>query len=288
MSEQEGGELVPIGIEALQMQAAELAETRRVLERFGYVDTSFDQLVVHVRATVQRSVEDMLEIGRAVCCFRDLGRGRYGEAIKAVGLSPATAHRLAEVAMKFRGQDHLKPLLSLDRSKVYELAMLDEGSLDDLAADPGRMDAVERMSVSELKKALREAKEDLGAKDAVIKSVQEHNSDLLEKEISRTRYSPDRAQQDEAKRKESLLQALHAAAMGVMSNVNFFGSVLADAAALGDAEEAHAAEVACWLAQQLSNLYVRHGIAVDFAEIVTPSWTRQHPEYSPIQQTGEG
>ncbi len=46
---QSGGDLVPIGVEALELQAAEVRETRRVLERFGYQDTTFDQLVVQVR-----------------------------------------------------------------------------------------------------------------------------------------------------------------------------------------------------------------------------------------------
>lgn len=287
MNESQGVELVPIGIEALQMQAEEAIETRRVMERFGYVETTFDQLIADTRRMIKQSTEDMLEIGRAVCCFRELGRGRYGEAIKAIGLSPASAHRLAEVAMKFCGRDHLKPLLTLDCSKVYELALLDDSTLDDLATDPASLDTFDRMSVTELKKSLREAQKNLEAKDAVIQAVQEHNSDLLEKAISRTRYAPDRAQQEEAKRQEAVLQALHAAAMGVMSAINHFGGVLADASALGDAAETHAAEMASWLAQQISSLYVRHGIAVDFAEIVTPTWTRGNAASQPSQQTVE-
>jgi hypothetical protein len=266
---------VPIGVEALELQAAEVMETRRVLERFGYQDTTFDQLVVQVRQVVQRSVEDLLEIGRAVCCFRELGRGRYGQAIAAIGLSQATAHRLGEVALKFLGHAHRKPLLNLDRSKVYELALLDDSTLDDLAAHPEQLDAIERMSVSELKKNLREARKTLEAKDAVIQSVQEDNSALREEKVARTRFTPDQARQEAAEQQQARLQALHAAAMEVITHVNHFGAVLATCWEQGEAEGAFAEETAVWLAQQVSALYVRHNITVDFAEIITPSWTRQ-------------
>lgn len=272
---QSGGDLVPIGVEALELQAAEVRETRRVLERFGYQDTTFDQLVMQVRQVVQRSVEDLLEIGRAVCCFRELGRGRYGQAIAAIGLTPATAHRLAEVALKFLGHAHRKPLLNLDRSKVYELALLDDSTLDDLAAHPEQLDAVERMSVSELKKSLREARKTLEAKDAVIQSVQEDNSALREEKVARTRFTPDQARQEAAEQQQARLQALHAAAMAVITHVNHFGAVLSACWEQGEAEGALAEETAVWLAQQVSALYVRHHITVDFAEIITPSWTRQ-------------
>jgi hypothetical protein len=57
--------------------------------------------------------------------------------------------------------------------------------------------------------------------------------------------------------------------------VNHFGAVLASCWEHGEAEGTFAEETAAWLAQQISTLYVRHNITVDFAEIITPSWTRQ-------------
>lgn len=274
--EGQGGELVPIGVEALQLQAAEVLETRRVLDRFGYTDTTFDQLVAHVRQYVQRSVEDMLEIGRAVCCFRELGRGRYGKAIAAVGLSQPTAYRLAEVALKFLGHDHRKPLLNLDRSKVYELALLDDSTLDEMATDPAKLDQVERMSVSELKKALREAAKNLESKDDLIKSVQEDNGTLRQQIIKRTRYTPDEIRQEEAEKRLARMASLHASSRLILSAVNDFGLVLKASRDEGDTDELeYGTQTAAWLAQQVSNLYVTLGIDVDFAEIITPSWTRQ-------------
>lgn len=274
--EEQRGELVPLGIDSLQRQAEDAREMRKVLDRYGYADTSYEQLLMNVRQQVQRSVQDMLEIGRAVCCFREMGRGHYGAAIHSIGLSQATAHRLAEVSMKFLGKDSLKPLLTLDRSKVYELALLDDSRLEDLAMDAEKLDAVERMSVSELKRALREEKKNLQAKDDRIKIVEKDNQDLREKEVNRTRYEPDQVLQDQAKKRASRMQALHGNAQTAMTAISDFGIALRSARDQGDADELeYATQTAAWLAQQIANLYVNLGIEVDFQEVITPSWTRQ-------------
>lgn len=268
------GELVPIGVEALQLQAADEQETQRVLARYGYTDTTLDQLVMQVRERVQRSTTDMLEIGRAVCCLRELPRGRYGEAVKAIGLSPDTARRLAGVALKFLGRDTLLPLLDLDQSKIYELALLDDADLEAMASDPARIDAVERMSVSELRIALRAARHDGDAKDARLKDVHAENAALRDEKASRATYSPDQEAADAQKRRASRSRLMHEAALQAVAQIDHFGRVFNDVLAydFNDADREHALQTARWLAQQIGRLYLAHGIDVDFQEIITPSW----------------
>lgn len=277
------GELVPIGVEALALQAADEQETTHTLERYGYFDTTLDQLVMQVRQRVQRSTEDMLEIGRAVCCLRELPRGRYGAAIASIGLSADTARRLAGVAMKFLGHDRLRPLLDLDQSKIYELALLDDADLEAMAEDPARLDAVERMSVSELRVALRAARYDNEAKDDRLRSVHGENAALRDEKASRTQYTPNQLEIDRQKRHAHRLRFMHEAAVKVMTEMNWFGQALNDTLEQSnDAEREHALQTARWLAQQLAGLYLNHGIDVDFQEVVSPSWTRQ-----PLATAGE-
>ncbi len=269
-----GGELVPIGVEALQLQAADEQETTRVLTKYGYADTTLDQLVSQVRQRAQRSVEDMLEIGRAVCCLRELPRGRYGEALKAIGLSADTARRLGAVALKFMGRDTLRPLLDLDQSKVYELALLDDSDLDAIATNPEKLDQVERMSVSELRTALRATRHDAEAKDDRLKQVHAENAALRDKEANRTKYRPSLDAQDAHKRRQSRSRILHEGALQAIAQFNHFGAVLNDVLAdCDEAEREHALQTARWLAQQIAGLYLGHGIDVDFQEVITPSWT---------------
>jgi len=269
-----GGELVPIGVEALQLQAADEQETTRVLTKYGYADTTLDQLVSQVRQRAQRSVEDMLEIGRAVCCLRELPRGRYGEALKAIGLSADTARRLGAVALKFMGRDTLRPLLDLDQSKIYELALLDDSDLDAIATNPEKLDQVERMSVSELRTALRATRHDAEAKDDRLKQVHAENAALRDERASRSKYTPDQAEADRHKRQQSRARILHEGALQAIAQFNHFGAVLNDVLAdCAEAEREHALQTARWLAQQIAGLYLGHGIDVDFQEVITPSWT---------------
>lgn len=272
------GEAAPaIGVEALQLQAADEQETTRVLTKYGYADTTLDQLVSQVRQRAQRSVEDMLEIGRAVCCLRELPRGRYGEALKAIGLSADTARRLGAVALKFLGRDTLRPLLDLDQSKIYELALLDDSDLDAIAADPARLDQVERMSISELRTALRATRHDAEAKDDRMKEVHAENAALRDREANRTKYRPSLDAQDAHKRQQSRARILHEGALQAIAQFNHFGAVLNDVLAdCAEAEREHALQTARWLAQELAGLYLAHGIDVDFQEVITPSWLSSH------------
>lgn len=273
-TKQKAGELVPIGIEALQLQAEDEQETTRVLTKYGYADTTLDQLVSQVRQRAQRSVEDMLEIGRAVCCLRELPRGRYGEALKAIGLSADTARRLGAVALKFMGRDTLRPLLDLDQSKIYELALLDDSDLDAIATNPEKLDQVERMSVSELRTALRATRHDAEAKDDRLKQVHAENAALRDREANRTKYRPSLDAQDAHKRRQSRSRILHEGALQAIAQFNHFGAVLNDVLAdCDEAEREHALQTARWLAQQIAGLYLGHGIDVDFQEVITPSWT---------------
>ena len=280
MTENDGGELVPVDVGVLQVAAAEQRDVRAVLDRFGYEGTSLDYLISDVRHLMAQSTEAMLEIGRAVLCFRELPRGVYGRAIRAAGLTEDTARRLASVATKFLDRDRLKPLLTLDRSKIYELALLDDQTLDHLAADATQLDQVDRMSVSELRRSLREARKNLDAKDSVIKNYGNENAALREQAIAHTRYVPNQADLDDSFRRAARLNALHAAAHDVVEAFTAFAlplrDLMQDAREGGGATEdiAHGNETAFWLAQQIANLYINLGIDVDFQEIVSPSWSR--------------
>ncbi|WP_446479735.1 hypothetical protein [Burkholderia glumae] len=142
------------------------------LDKYGFAGYTVDQVVAEGKLRARRFVEDILELGRIVLACRELPRGMYGAAIAQMGISNDTARRVAGVALKFWNRDHLKPLLTLDTSKVYELALLDDASLANIAEDPEAIDDIDRMSVSELRASLREAKDEILAKDAVAQDLQ--------------------------------------------------------------------------------------------------------------------
>ncbi|MEX3614642.1 MAG: hypothetical protein VB141_13020, partial [Burkholderia gladioli] len=150
-----------------------------------------DRLIAECTLRARRFVEDTLELGRGISALREFGRGAYGEALQRIGVTPDTARRLIRIADKFWGNDHRKPLLSLDTSKIYELALLDDNVLDDLASNPDKIDEYDRMSVSQLRAAMRESKAQLDAKDAVAEKNQKKIQSLQEKLARQPAQTPE-------------------------------------------------------------------------------------------------
>lgn len=159
--------------------------TTEVLDRFGFEGYTVDRLIVEGTLHTRRFTESILELGRIVLALRELGRGFYGEAIARMGISLDTARRVAGVALKFWGKEHRQSIMTLDVGKVYELALLDDKTLDDIADDPEKIDEYDRMSLTEMRKALREKQAQLDAKDVVAEKHQKKIQQLQEK-IART------------------------------------------------------------------------------------------------------
>lgn len=160
-------------------EVAQLAEhSRSICEQ--YLDGQpYDRLrlVNEARFCLAQSAEAMLEAGKRLLVIKESEpHGDYQLIVERdLGLDIKTCQRMMAAAVKF-----LSPKLAgkgqqfalLGKSKLYELMLEDD---DDLAAlaDGGtvaglELDEIERMSCRELKKALRAARDDNAAKDAVL------------------------------------------------------------------------------------------------------------------------
>ncbi|SUA58035.1 hypothetical protein [Oligella urethralis] len=130
---------------------------------------------------IRRSAEELLEACKALLVTRThLDDGRWGEFLRRVGLEMRLAQRMIQTARKFKNPD-TRPLLQAasNKTKVFELLVLDDEDLIKIASGdptaPVQLDDVDRMTVSELRKALREARAD---GDATKKVLEDKNSKL--------------------------------------------------------------------------------------------------------------
>jgi len=168
----------------LQEMARAEAAVRKLAETIGYagsldVNTLWSTLEFHQR----RSVEDVLQMGRCLLLLKEqTPHGDFLPLIAERGFHPRMAQRFMGVALKFSKNDAQSLLKAAGtQAKILELAVMDDGDLQ--ALDSGEsvsgitLDDVERMSASQLREALRSAREDLAAKDEVIRK----GSDKLDK-----------------------------------------------------------------------------------------------------------
>ncbi len=178
----------------LQVMAQAEAQVKSLATTLGYagaLDT--DSLWSMVEYRQRRSVEDILEMGRGLLLIKEqTAHGEFQEQIATRGFNYRTAARLMTVALKFSKSDTVSLLKAAGtQAKVLELAVLDDEDLQALESGDSvagiTVDDVERMSASQLRAALREARADADAKDQRINKLSEDLNKESEKTLKAQR-----------------------------------------------------------------------------------------------------
>lgn len=208
---------VALQIQAEQQQAAQ--ENAVVLaEQLGYDGSiTVGGLEEEIRFYQRRTVEAVLETGKRLVILKELaGHGEFLKSLERLDIAPRAAQRLMQATLKFSNASTstLLSLPNLNESKMIELLVLDEGEIE--ALDQGetvrgvKLDDVDCMSVSELRRALRTAKAahaaELADKDRVIAQKTNKIEELVEDKNRREGMT-------EAERQAELEQSLASAVL---------------------------------------------------------------------------
>ncbi|EQB6689901.1 DUF3102 domain-containing protein [Salmonella enterica subsp. enterica serovar Newport] len=158
----------------LSIELSEITQHRlAIMEQFGEgLPYERTRVINEARFYMAQSAEAMLEAGKRLVILKE--NEPYGEfqtiAQNELGLDDRIARKMAQAAIKFLSpklEDKRKTFSDLGRSKLYELMLEDDEELAELAEGGTvaglTLDDIDRMSVRELRKALRESKEDLAA-----------------------------------------------------------------------------------------------------------------------------
>ncbi len=129
------------------------------------------------RHAVRQTMEGMFELGRALIVLKEhTEHGRFTAIVKEqFGLDKSAAARLMSATQRFatpQMQKAAPKLMDLGKSKLLELLVEEDVTLVGLAegeeVNGMTFDDVDRMTVRELRVALRESRETAEAKDKVI------------------------------------------------------------------------------------------------------------------------
>jgi hypothetical protein len=149
----------------------------KVLEQFGDgLPYERNRYIDKARYHMSRTAEEMLEVGRCLLVMKEAeAHGDWMICLESVGIAPRTAQAMMQVTARLANAptsahqliDSIK-----SKSKVIELLVLDDEKIQELA-DGGSvagltLDDVDRMPVSQLRAALREAKHSSDAKDKLL------------------------------------------------------------------------------------------------------------------------
>lgn len=142
------------------------------------------------RHAVRQTLEGMFELGRALIVIKEhTPHGKFREiAEHEFGLHTREVTRLMNATLRFidpKMQKIQPKLMDLGKSKLLELLVEDDDTLLELAEggdiNGHDLDDVDRMTVKELRVALRENREQLAAKDKVLGDKNAKIDELAEK-----------------------------------------------------------------------------------------------------------
>lgn len=265
---------------ALALQGA---KAQALMQAYNVTSANPDALEMEIRGFQQTAVESLFAIGARLIVMKALcAHGDWAERLERINIARSSAQRIMQATLKFA--DPAKPrdkLAQLGRGKMIELLMLDDEQLDALE-DGGDvldldLDEVARMSTSELRKALRESRAKVDAKDKLLER-RNKDVDALQEQLDKP-YTPSEgalAQTQEEHAQFLELQEAHLAAIAAQSRLAVIVRDMKLASNEALAEEADSAMR--HLCQRAAETVHEHGIAIDFEEMVTPSWLQAAPK----------
>lgn len=165
------------------------ARVRAVALQVGYslpADCSSPDLIHRDIATnVRRSVEACLEVGRGLCVLKEAcAHGEFISRLDALRIDKYVASRFMQSAIKFSTLGSESALVRAlgNQTKLFEMLVLDDEEIQELelTGQTGELslDDVATMSVKELRKALRETRETVSAKERVMADITAKNNEL--------------------------------------------------------------------------------------------------------------
>ena len=134
-----------------------------------------DRLITETRFYMAQSAEAMLEAGKRLRVLKEAeGHGGFQLCLEELGVEERLAQRMMQAGEKFGGGGgSARKLVEVakNKTKLFELMVLDDELLADLGDDQLRgltLDDVAKMPTSQLRKALREARQNIEAKEKLL------------------------------------------------------------------------------------------------------------------------
>lgn len=161
------------------------AQAMAVAKQVGYSGAvTVGALEDEIRFYQRRTVEAILETGKRLLILRELSQigTEFDQRVELLGFARSTAYRFMQAATKTAKSANLAALSSQVKSAsaFLELVTHDDDVLENLA----EMDDIDRLSASELRTRLREAKAEKEANDKLLENKNKQ-IDKLEREKQR-------------------------------------------------------------------------------------------------------
>lgn len=262
-----------------------------IMEQWGNGETYNENIwVERGRHAVRQTLEGMFELGRALIVLKEhTEHGRFMEIVKSqFGLGIAETSRLMSATKRFatpQMQKALPKLMDLGKSKLLELLVEEDVTLAGLAdgeeVNGMTLDDVDRMTVRELRVALRENREQLAAKDKVLGNKNAKIDELAEK-LEKSKKKSTVKEPEPADVANELHMMVGAKEIAIRSQVvqlgELFEQMAAHETAHGLSHRAKMVGVINQIVMDLNHLRDVYNLPNDIPEDETPEWLQSESE----------
>lgn len=261
--------------------------------QLGYQGSlSVGALEDEIRFYQQRTVEACLELGKRLILLKEITPyGEFKQRTEMLNISYRTANRFMTTALKFSKSDNLSLLKAAgNQSKLLELLVLDDEEITELSnggsVNDINLDDIDRMTASELRKALRDAKntissrdQDLETKNQVIQKKDQKCNELDEKltKLNSPAEVAKRAETEEQQLEKAAMETLSTESHMLLNAVMRFNNAINGV--LDVANEKHIGqlyervdETVIANYQRIADFTKTLGVQVDFENMVSPEW----------------
>lgn len=256
-----------------------------VMEQWGNGETySEERWIERGRLAVRQTMEGMFELGRALIILKEhTEHGRFTEIVKSqFGIGHAETARLMSATQRFatpQMQKALPKLMDLGKSKLLELLVEEDVTLAGLAeggeVNGMTLDDVDRMTVRELRVALRENREQLAAKDKVLGDKNAKIDELAEK-LEKSKKKGTVKEPDPADVANELHMMVGTKEVAIRSQVvqlgELFGQMAAHETAHGLSHRAKMVGVINQIMMDLNHLREQFGLPNETPDSDIPEW----------------
>lgn len=272
-------------------QNFQAAHSAMVMEQWGYGEIYNEATwVERGRHAVRQTMEGMFELGRVLIVLKEHTEyRRFSQIVKEqFGIGTSETARLMAATQRFatpQMQKAAPKLMDLGKSKLLELLVEEDVTLVGLA-DGGEingmtLDDVDRMTVRELRVALRENREDAQAKDKVLADKNAKIDELAEK-LEKAKKKGGVKEPDPADVASELHMAVGAKEVAIRSQLaqlgDYFAQMAAHEAAHGLSHRARMAGALNQIVMDCQHLRDQYALPESADDDGVPEWLQPESE----------
>ena len=272
-------------------QNFQAAHSAMVMEQWGYGEIYNEATwVERGRHAVRQTMEGMFELGRVLIVLKEHTEyRRFSQIVKEqFGIGTSETGRLMAATQRFATSQMQKAapkLMDLGKSKLLELLVEEDVTLVGLA-DGGEvngmtLDDVDRMTVRELRVALRENREDAQAKDKVLADKNAKIDELAEK-LEKAKKKGGVREPSPADVGNELNMAVGAKEVAIRSQLaqlgDYFAQMAAHEQAHGLSHQARMVGVLNQIIMDCQHLRDQYGLPENTGDDGVPEWLQPESE----------